>query len=447
MVIVVALLAAAIGASFAWLLLRSRRESAVQNARAEAAAQIATEARGRAVAEERASRIPALEEQIRIQNQDTIELRAKHAELAAQLAAAEKKAQADVALLLEAKEALSEQFQNLANKIFEDRGAKFVTQNQEAMETILKPLRDGLGEFKAKVEAVYDKESKERFSLQNEIKKLVELNSKIGEDAVNLTNALKGQSKTQGNWGELVLERVLESSGLQKGREYDVQVSVSVEGGGRLQPDVIVRLPEGKNIVVDAKVSLTAYDEYCSAETDAQRADALSRHIASVRTHISGLSGKNYQTLYGVKSLDFVLLFMPIEPAFMLVMESDKDLYTDAFRKNIMIVGPWNLLVSLKTIASIWRYEYQNRNAQELARQCGALYDKFVGFVADLEDIGKKLDMARGSYDAALGKLSSGKGNLVRQVERIRQLGVKPSKLLPPPLVETAMEQDPDEEN
>jgi DNA recombination protein RmuC len=446
-IIVAALLAAAIGAAFAWLLLKSAKESAEQTVRAEAAGQTAAEAKARAVAEDRASRIPVLEGQIRDQNQEMIELRARNAELTAQLAAAQRKAQDDVALLLEAKEALTEQFQNLANRIFEERGAKFVAQNQDAMETILKPLRDGLGEFKAKVEAVYDKESKERFSLQNEIKRLVELNSKIGQDAVNLTNALKGQSKTQGNWGELVLERVLEGSGLQKGREYDVQVSVNVEGGGRLQPDVIVRLPEGKNIIVDSKVSLTAYDEYCSSETEAQKADALARHIASVRGHISGLSGKNYQSLYGVKSLDFVLMFMPIEPAFMLAMESDKDLYTDAFQKNIMIVGPWNLLVSLKTIASIWRYEYQNRNAQELARQCAALYDKFVGFVADLEDVGKRLEAARGSYDTALGKLSTGKGNLVRQVERIRQLGVKPSKLLPPPLVDAAMERHPDEED
>jgi DNA recombination protein RmuC len=446
-IIVAALLAAAIGAAFTWLLLKSAKESAEQKVRAEAAEQTAVEAKARAVAEDRASRIPVLEGQVRDQNQETIELRARNAELTAQLAAAQRKAQDEVALLLEAKVALTEQFQNLANRIFEERGAKFVAQNQDAMETILKPLRDGLGEFKAKVEAVYDKESKERFSLQSEIKRLVELNSKIGQDAVNLTNALKGQSKTQGNWGELVLERVLEGSGLQKGREYDVQVSVTVEGGGRLQPDVIVRLPEGKNIIVDSKVSLTAYDEYCSSETDAQKADALARHIASVRGHISGLSGKNYQSLYGVKSLDFVLMFMPIEPAFMLAMESDKDLYTDAFQKNIMIVGPWNLLVSLKTIASIWRYEYQNRNAQELARQCAALYDKFVGFVADLEDVGKRLDAARASYDGALGKLSSGKGNLVRQVERIRQLGVKPSKLLPPPLVDAAMERHPDEED
>ena len=420
----VGVISAAIGAILAWLV----------------------QSKARAVAEDRAARVPALEEQVRAQHQEIADVRARHAELAAQLDAARGKSEDQVALLLNAKEALAEQFQNLANKIFEDRGTKFVAQNQEALDAILKPLRDRLGEFKTKVEEVYDKESKERFSLQAEIKRLVELNSKIGADAANLTNALKGQSKTQGNWGELVLERVLEASGLQKGREYDVQVSVHVEGGGRAQPDVIIRLPEGKNIIVDAKVSLTAYDEYCSTESDDLRAAALSRHIGSIRGHIASLSGKNYQSLYGVKSLDFVLMFMPIEPAFMLAMEADKNLYTDAIQKNIMIVGPWNLLISLKTIASIWRYEYQNRNAQELARQCGALYDKFVGFVADIEDIGKKIDSAHGSYQAALGKLSTGKGNLVRQIERIRQLGVKPSKLLPSPLVEAAAEPDRVEE-
>jgi DNA recombination protein RmuC len=392
------------------------------------------------VAEDRAARIPSLEAQVQSQSQEVADLRAKQAELTAQLDAARRNSEEQVALLVNAKEALGEQFQNLANKIFEERGTKFVAQNQEAMEGILKPLRERLGEFKTKVEEVYDKESKERFSLQNEIKRLVELNSRISVDATNLTNALKGQSKTQGSWGEMVLERVLEASGLQKGREYDVQVNVSVDGR-RLQPDVIIRLPEGKNIIVDSKVSLTAYEEYCSTEEDGIRAAALKRHVGSIRGHITDLSGKNYQALYGVKSPDYVLMFMHIEPAFKLAMESDQNLYTDAIQKNIMIVGPWNLLISLKTISSIWRYEYQNRNAQELARQCAALYDKFVGFVADVEDIGKKIDSAHGSYQAALGKLSTGKGNLVRSVERIRQLGVTPSKLLPSPLVEAASEQ------
>jgi len=445
--IIVALVSAGVGAAVAWIFARSSGSSEIQRIRSETGERLASEAKARAVAEDRAARVPVLEDQVRVQHVEISDFKAKHAEVSAKLAAAEKKTTDEVALLLGAKEALAEQFQNVANKIFEERGAKFVVQNKEALEVILSPFRERLGEFKAKVELVYDKESKERFSLQNEIKRLVELNSKISEDAVNLTNALRGQSKTQGNWGELILEKVLEESGLRKGKEYDVQVSANLEDGGRAQPDVIVRLPEGKNIIVDSKVSLTAYDQYCSADSDQLKAEALSRHIASIRAHMASLSGKNYQVLYGVKALDYVLMFMPIEPAFKLAMESDKNLFTDSFRKNIMIVGPWNLLVSLRTIASIWRYEYQNRNAQELARQCTALYDKFVGFIADIEDIGKWINAAQGSFDAALGKLSSGKGNLVRQVERIRQLGLKPSKLLPQALVDSALEGEINDED
>ena len=420
----VALASALCGGLIVWLFLRS----------------------GAAVAQERASRIPVLEEQIQSRLQELSDAREKGARLAADLDAERKQSVEKLALLVEAKQALTEQFQNLANQIFDDKSAKFVLQSEQTLNGILQPLRDRLTEFKAKVEEVYVNETKERFSLQSEIGKLVALNAKIGEDAVNLTNALKGNSKAQGNWGELVLERVLEGSGLVKGREYDVQTSFNKDDGGRSQPDVIVRLPEGKNIVIDSKVSLTAYDEFCSADSEEARAEALARHVVSVRAHIAGLSEKKYQSLYGIKSLDFVLLFMPIEPAFMVAVQADRDLYMNAFKKNIMVVGPWNLLISLKTIASIWQYEYQNRNTQELARQCAALYDKFAGFVADLEDVGKKIDGARGSYDAALGKLSTGKGNLVRQVERIRQLGVKPSKMLPPMLVESALEHQVEEE-
>lgn len=446
LIVVTALVSAGLAALITWLLLKGRTASEGQRARAEFADQLGSESRARAVAEERASRIPALEGQVRDREKDLSAAQSRSAELAAQLEAERKQSAEKVTLLLQAKDELSLQFQNLAQKIFEEKGDSFVRKNRESLDELLKPFNKELKEFKIQVDKVYTDEAKERFSLQNEIKRLVELNNRISQDAVNLTKALKGDGKTQGSWGELVLERVLESSGLQKGREYEIQESFEKDEGGKARPDVLVKLPEGKHIIIDSKVSLTAYEDYCSAEVDDVRLDALSRHLASVRSHISGLSGKNYQSLYGIRSLDFVLLFMPVEPSFMLAVQSDRNLYMDAFRKNIMIVGPWNLLISLKTISSIWRYEYQNRNAQELARQCGALYDKFVGFVTDLEEVGKKIDAARGSFDSAYGKLSSGKGNLIRQVERIRQLGVKPAKLLPAPLVELAEDGEAEDE-
>lgn len=402
---------------------------------------LAAETAARAAAEERASRVATLEEQLRAGGAERTQLRERNAELAANLESERKRSEEKLAVLEQAKQTLTDQFRNLANQIFEEKGSRFAQQNQANLDALLKPLRERLGEFQKRVEETYDKESKQRFSLQTEIQRLFELNAKISEDAVNLTNALKGQSKAQGAWGELVLERVLEGSGLQKGREYEVQVSFDRDEGGRAQPDVIVRLPENKHVVVDSKVSLTAYEAYVSADSDEQRARELSRHIESVRRHIASLADKNYHSLYGIQSLDFVLMFMPIEPAFVLAVQADRDLFADAFRRNIMVVGPSTLLIALKTIASIWRYERQNRNAQELWRQCAALYDKFVGFVGDLEDIGKKIDAARHSYDGAYGKLTSGKGNLVRQVERIRQLGAKPGKALPAAMTEAALEE------
>ena len=354
----------------------------------------------------------------------------------------EKQASAEkLAVLSSAREELANQFKNLANQIFEEKGSKFATQNQENLELMLKPLRERLKEFQTRVEETYDKESKERFSLQKEVQKLLELNNRLSQDAVNLTNALTGDSKAQGTWGELVLERILESSGLQKGREYDVQVSHESEEGARLQPDVVVHLPEGKNVVVDSKVSLTAYRAYHAAEDDHAREVELARHVDSVRRHVTALSQKNYQALYGVKSLDFVLMFMPVESALSLVEQGDQRVFLEAFAKGVMIVSPTTLLMALRTIAGIWRYEYQSRNAQELVRHCSALYDKFVGFVADVEDIGKKLDAAKESYDGAHSKLRTGKGNLIRQAERIRELGVKPNKLLPQQLADSADEE------
>jgi DNA recombination protein RmuC len=393
-----------------------------------------------ATLEERATRIPELEQEL-IGYQAT---REENARLLSALSLERRQADEKLKLLAEAREALSEQFQNLANRIFDEKGEKLVQQNVANMDSLLKPLGERLKEFQIRVEETYDKESKQRFSLQSEIQRLVEANARMSVDALNLTNALKGDSKTQGAWGEVVLERVLEASGLQKGREYDLQVSLDSADGGKARPDVIIRLPESKHVVVDSKVSLTAYEGYCNAEDDGVKRRELARHVESLRTHVKGLAEKNYQSLYGIRTPDFVLMFVPVEPAFLLALREKPDLFEDAFRRNVMIVSPTTLLISLRTIASIWRYEYQNRNAQELVRQCTALYEKFVGFVSDLEDIGKRLDAAQSSYGDAYGKLTSGKGNLIRQVERIRELGLKPAKPLPPHLTEVALEDEAD---
>jgi DNA recombination protein RmuC len=401
--------------------------------------QLATEHALVATLEERVRRIPELEQEL-----DGYQaVREENARLLQALSLERRQADEKLKLLAEAKEALAEQFQNLANRIFEEKGEKLVQQNVANLDSLLKPLGERLREFQVRVEETYDKESKQRFSLQGEIQKLVEANARMSVDALNLTNALKGDSRTQGAWGEVVLERVLEASGLQRGREYDLQASFEAAEGGRARPDVIIRLPENKHVVVDSKVSLTAYEAYTRAEDELQRKRELGRHIDSLRAHVKGLAEKNYQSLYGIRTPDFVLMFVPVEPAFALALRERQELFEDAFNRNVMIVSPTTLLISLRTIASIWRYEYQNRNAQELVRQCTALYDKFVGFVVDLEDIGRRLKAAQSSYDDAYGKLASGKGNLIRQVERIRELGLKPAKPLPGHLTELAVESEP----
>ncbi|HEV8110879.1 MAG TPA: DNA recombination protein RmuC [Burkholderiales bacterium] len=400
--------------------------------------QLVTEQALVATLQERVRRIPELEQEL----EGYQAVREENARLLQALTLERRQADEKLKLLAEAKEALAEQFQNLANRIFEEKGEKLVQQNVANLDSLLRPLGERLKEFQVRVEETYDKESKQRFSLQNEIQKLVEANARMSVDTLNLTNALKGDSRTQGAWGEVVLERVLEASGLQRGREYDLQVSLEGAEGSKARPDVIIRLPENKHVVVDAKVSLTAYEAYTRAEDDAGARRELARHVDSLRAHVKGLAEKNYQSLYGIRTPDFVLMFVPVEPAFVLALRERQELFEDAFNRNVMIVSPTTLLISLRTIASIWRYEYQNRNAQELVRQCTALYDKFVGFVADLEDIGRRLKAAQSSYDDAYGKLASGKGNLIRQVERIRELGLKPSKPLPGHLTELAVESE-----
>ena len=401
---------------------------------------LAAEAERRAVAEEKSSRIPDLEDDLDKAQQENIAMRTRLSELETRLEDERKNAGEKLVLLQEARDQLKLEFQNVANKIFEDKSQKFTVQNKENIEGVLKPIREQLSEFKKKVEDVYDKESKERVSLISEIGHLKSLNERISEDAINLTNALKGQSKTRGSWGEMILERVLEESGLQKGREYEVQTMYASEEGQRRHPDVIVHLPEGKDIVIDSKVSLTAYEKYCSADTDEKHEKRLKEHVISIRTHIKELSNKRYEELEGISTLDFVLMFLPIEGAFWTAIESEQGLFNEAFDKNIMLVSPSTLLATLRIISNIWRYEDQNKNALIIAKKAGGLLDKFVGFVEALNDVGHRIDKAQESYLTARKRLE-GRGGLVRKTEELKQLGVKAKKELPEELVVQALDE------
>jgi DNA recombination protein RmuC len=344
--------------------------------------------------------------------------------------------------LNEAKEALTIQFKNLANDILDDKTRRFTEQNALSLDALLKPLQTKLTEFKEQVSTSYANESRERFALKSEIERLSALNVKMSDETRSLTQALKGDSKVQGNWGELVLESILESSGLRKGEEYLVQDNHTQVDGSRLQPDIVVRLPEGRHLVVDSKVSITAYARHAeSADADTAQIE-LNAHIQSLRQHIQGLSSKNYSSLYGVGSVDFVLMFIPIEPAFLLALKSAPNLYQEALAKNIVLVCPSTLMATLRTVAHLWRQDHQNKNALEIARQCGALYDKFVGFVDDMEKLGQRIDQAQTSYHDAFSKLKTGKGNLIRTAEKVRELGVKPSKTLPSGLLDTTADAD-----
>lgn len=364
--------------------------------------------------------------------------RAQVAALTMQLTQERNQSNEKLVLLQSAREELTLQFKNLANDILEEKSKRFSEQNQQSLGQLLDPLKTKLQEFQGKVEQVYVQEGKDRSALAEQVRQLMELNKTVSQEANNLTKALKGSNKTQGNWGELVLERVLESSGLRKGEEYDVQESHTLDDGRRLQPDVVVHLPEDRHLVIDAKATLIAYEDYANAEDEKHREVALKRHLDAVRSHIKGLSDKNYQDLYGLKSLDFVLMFIPIEPAFMLAVTHDRELYMDAWNKNVLLVSPSTLLFVVRTVANLWRQEAQTRNAQDIAKRGAELYDKLAGFVEDMESLGTRLNQAQKEYDGAINKLSTGRGNVIRQAEMLKKLGVKPSKSLPAPMVEIA---------
>jgi len=347
-------------------------------------------------------------------------------------------------LLNESREQLSIAFKNIANEIFEDKTKKFNTVSKDSLATVLNPLQEKISQFEKRVEETYDKESKDRFSLTREIKNLQELNKRISEDAVNLTNALKGDNKAQGNWGEFVLESILEKSGLVKGREYEVQVNLKAEDGSKLQPDIVVHLPESRDIIIDSKVSLKAWDEYCSTEDEERRQELLKQHIQSLRLHVKNLAGKDYQNLTGLNSLDYVCLFMPIEAAYAEAARHDSELLTYAFERNIVFVVPSTLLAILKTVQNLWRLAQQSQNATEIAKRAGDLYDKFVAFVGDLEEVGSRIDATQKSYDKAFNKIKSGRGNLIRRVETLKKLGARTSKQIDQELLGQAEENESD---
>ena len=352
-------------------------------------------------------------------------------------------------LLAEARQSLGDQFQNLANTILEEKSRRFTEQNHDHLQQLLNPLNERIHGFSELVQQTYEKEAKERLTIENELKRLQTLNTQLHHDAKALTTALTGtQNKTQGNWGEMILESVLENSGLQKGREYIVQASsVRHEADGtqrRLQPDVLINLPDNKQIVIDSKVSLTAYVRYTQS-TGAEAERELANHVASIRAHIKSLAAKDYTDLEGVKTLDFVFMFVPVEPAYLLALQHDPNLFQECFDKRIMLTGPSTLLATLRTVANIWRNEQQNQNALAIAEAGSKLYDKFVGFVESMDGINKALGQAQSQFQTAYGRLVSGRGNLISSTEKLRKLGIKAGKQLQRDLVEKAVSENEDQ--
>ena len=431
-VIVLAVLVLA-GAIILWIVLANSTHQTEIRLRAE---QLADELNKRTVGLEHAEA-----EWERLRGEET-KLRADIATLQATLDSERKSAHEKLTMLTSAREELSNQFKSLANDILEEKSKRFTEQNQANLGQLIAPLREKFGEFQQKVESLEKEGVAGRTELKTQVEQLRSLNERLSEDATNLVSALRGSSKAQGEWGEVVLERILESSGLRKGHEYRVQETIFREDGRRARLDIIIDLPEGRHLVLDSKVSLNDYSDYCSAGEDAVRDAALARHLASVRKHIRELSQRNYTSLYGLNSLDFVVMFVPIEPAFMLALARDGKLWQEAWEKNILLVSPSTLLFVLRTVAHLWRQEQQEKNVRDIVRRGGELYDKLAAFAKDLTDVGRKLDDARGAYDEAYKKLAEGKGNVIRQAELLKSLGIKPTKSMPTAMLDLAMEQE-----
>lgn len=344
-------------------------------------------------------------------------------------------------------EKLTITFRNLANDILEEKAKRFTEQNKINLDEILKPLGEKIKEFEKKVEETYDKEAQQRFSLKEEVKRLAEMNQQLSEEARNLVRALKGDTKTQGNWGEMILESILEKSGLIRDQQYWIQPTFTSAEGNRLRPDVVILYPGNRSIVVDSKVSLTAYERYVSADTEEDRQAALREHILSVRKHIDELSKKQYQNIPELRTLDFVMLFIPIEPAYLLLMQQEAGIWNEAYDKRILLISPTNLIAALKMVESIWRQEKQNRNAEEIARVGGELYDQLTRFVDELIELGKKIQMTQQHYQNSMQRLAQGRGNVIQRAEQLKLLGARTSKSFPENLMNRAISDDDEKEN
>ncbi|MCL7420015.1 MAG: DNA recombination protein RmuC [Methylobacter sp.] len=381
-----------------------------------------------AIAGEKLRQLQACDAELKQYQQRLMQAQAQNARLQARMDEQARHAAEKLALLQDAEARLKTQFENLAGKIFDERSRQFTEHNKASLDHIVMPLREQLGEFRQRIETVYDNENRDRISLREEIVSLRRDTAQMNQEALNLTRALKGDKKAQGNWGEMILEKVLEQSGLRKGIEYETQGAFR-DGDNRLfKPDVIIRLPEDKDIIIDSKVSLLAYERYCASEDEQERTQALKQHTDAVREHIKSLSRKDYAGLKGLRSLDFVLLFMPIEPAFIAAVQADEHLFTDALEHKIVIITPTTLLATLRTIENIWRYERQNENARAIADKAGILYDKIRGFVEELDKLGRQLSTVNTTYDSVMNKLTRGNGNLIRQAGSFVDLGVKVKK-------------------
>jgi len=374
--------------------------------------------------EELLEELSALKEQKR-------ELELRHAVLNTRYEDEIKASQEKLETLQNAKDELSKEFSNLSNKIFDEKSKQFSVASKEQLELLLKPFREQISSFSKEAREQFETELKDRHLLKDELLRLKKMNEQLATEALNLTNALKGENKTQGNWGEIVLENILEQSGLREGVEYELQATLKSDEGKTYRPDVIIHMPQNRDIIIDSKVSLTAYERFVNEQDPQEKAKALKEHLASISAHIKGLSQKRYEKLEGVNTLDFVLLFMPIEGAFLLALEQDGEFFKRAYESNILVVSPSTLLVTLRTIEHIWRTQRQEEHAKKIAKEAEAMYDKLVGFVEEMQNIGAYLQKSQDAYDKAMNRLSTGRGNVIKRAQNMKALGLKPKKELP----------------